>query len=134
MAIEMAAASAVVGVVGVIGGLAGNRKAKRLAKARARSTYLTRMEEIRRERQNQEQILGANIAAVGASNLMFSGTPQRVLNKVRTDFAQDIEWRRTAADLERKGELAAAPGGAQDASVIAAGIGSIAQSFIGYNS
>jgi type II secretory pathway pseudopilin PulG len=119
-------------VLGIGAGLSSNRKARRLAREQAKNTYLTRMEEIRREKINQGQVLGANRAAVGASNLMFSGTPQRVLDRVKTDFAQDIAWRELSAIMERKVGRAAAPGAAENFSTIAAGLGSIGSTIMGY--
>ena len=100
-------------------------------RAQAKLTYQQRVEEIRRSKIEQQKVLGYNRAAVGASNLQMSGSPQRSINKLQEQFAQDIKWREKAAVKERKAIRSGAPGGTANFAAGARAAGSIANTVMG---
>ena len=119
----------------VLGGIAGSsaqKKAKRAAKKQAELTYRTRMEELRRRADEQEGILGYNRAAIGASNILFSGSAQRAYEDTETQFARERFWMRDAAKLERAAIRDGAPGAAQAFANWAQTGASIGQALIDY--
>lgn len=135
MALPMIGAGVSIGssILGMAGGLSGQKKGKQAAEEQAKLTFMTRQEEIRRARGEQEAIMGYNRAAVGASNIQFSGSSQRALNKLQEQFARDVSWQYTAALKERTAIKRGAPGSAERFATIAGGVGSIANTIMSYH-
>lgn len=119
-------------IAGIFGGISGNRKARDLAKTQAMATHRQRMEEIRRLERDRSRVVGSNIAAIGASNVIFSGSARRVLDDVRAELNNDINWRRIAAQQEKRSIMANAPGRRSDIAVGLRGAASIGQTMLGY--
>jgi hypothetical protein len=129
----IAAGASIVGTISSIWG--GNKAAKaqkEAAKAQSMFTYETRQEEIRRAKLEQNQVLGYNKAAIGASNILFDGSAMKHLNAMRSEFAKDIAWRERAALLEqtaiRKGGQGAGIG-----PMLVKGAAEIAETVANYN-
>lgn len=129
----MAGVSIASSVAGMAGGLSSNSKAREAAREQGRLTYNTRMREIDQLREEAEYTKGVNRAAVGASNIQFSGSAQRHINKVQEGFASDIAWRQKAAVLERSAIRHGAPGSSANLATVASGVGQIAGTIAGYN-
>jgi hypothetical protein len=107
----------------IFGGLSAGKKAKKAAKQQANLTFSQRMEELRRARQAAEQRIGYGRAATGASNVMFSGTPQNYLNAMTALMEQDQSMGRASAIQERKAIRAGASG--VGSGMIAQGVGDL---------
>lgn len=107
----------------IFGGLSAKKKAKKAAKQQANLTFSQRMEELRRARLAAEQRIGYARAATGASNVQFSGTPQRYLNRMEEMAAYDQSWGYTAALKERTAIKRGAQGVGQG--LIAQGVGDL---------
>jgi hypothetical protein len=122
-------------ILGMAGGLSGQKKAKDAAKKQAELTYIQRMEEIRKLRQQQQVVVGENVARAYASGVRVQkgGSTARFLNQVQSDFAADLNYRRGSAKLEREAIRKGAPGQGSAFGTIASGIGSIANTLINYN-
>lgn len=121
-------------VLGIAGGLSSNQKAREAARRQAKLTFAQRMEEITRVQSEQRQVMSENEARIGASNILMSGSAARVMDSVRAGFARDIAWRRESARLEKRAIRKGAPGGSADMATVAQGVGSIANTIMGYKS
>lgn len=96
-------AIAVAGVAsGIAGGLSARSKAKDAARHQARLTYQQRMEEIRRQKKQNEFDYGMGVAAVGASNLQFSGSSRAYLRAMKMEQMRQVAWAEQAARQERR--------------------------------
>lgn len=137
MALSTIAAGISIGssLLGVAGGLSSQGDAKEAAKKQAELTYIQRMEEIRRLKQEQQTVMGENAARAYASGVRVKkgGSTARFLNQVQSDFAADINFRRGSAKMERNAIKAGAPGSGSAFGTIASGVGSIANTLINYN-
>jgi hypothetical protein len=116
--------------MGAFAGKSANDAAREAAEKQAESTYMQRMEEIRRAKKEQAQQVGYNKAAVGASNITMSGSAERALGDMQTEFAKDINFRNLAAIKEKSAIEAGGPGGAADLAVYARAGASIANTLI----
>lgn len=118
-----------------------NKRAREAARAQANLTYQTRQEEMRRTRREADQVVGFNRAAIGASNLLFSGSSRNVLRDVQDEFNRDLDWRRRAAEKEKRAIAMGAPGSSADMAALGRGFAGIAshgvsigRTLIDYNS
>lgn len=109
-----------------------NRQAREAARLQSNLMYEQRQEEIRRTILEQNQLIGRNRAAIGASNITFQGSSQQVLRGIQAEFAKDIDWRRRAADMERTAIRKGAPGAAANWSTLATTVASIGNTLINY--
>jgi len=129
----MAGISIASSVAGMAGGLSANKNAREATRQQARNTYAQRMEEIRRQRVENEYTQGYNVAAIGASGIQMSGSSARHLAGMQQEMSRDISWRRMSASQERRAIRAGAPGGAANLATVAQGVGSIASTLYDYN-
>lgn len=137
MPIPWAAAAAGASIASTIGGtIAGmqaNKDAKKAIQQQAAFTYDTRMEQVRRDRLQQNQIVGENVARVGASNILMSGSAKQHLDMVRSEFARDLAWQRLSAAKEREATLAGTPGKSANIASLLGGASSIAGTLMNYH-
>ena len=117
---------------GVGAGLKAEKDAKKAVQRQADLTYQTRLEEMRRTGRDQEQVIGYNRAAIGASNIQFSGSAAQYLKGIQSEFARDLAWQRNAAAKEREAILAGAPGSSSSFANIASGVSSISNTIMNY--
>ena len=129
----IAAGAAVVGVgASIFGQKKAAKDAEKALEKQAQFTFFTRMEEIRRAQLEQKQVLGENKARIYASNILFSGSAKESLMDVQQQFAQDISWRRKAANLEQEAIKSGAPS-TSTGPLIAKGVADIASIVAAYN-
>lgn len=128
----MAIFSTIAAVVSIGSAIAGagasasaNSRARGAARTQANLTFEQRQEEIRRARLEQAQTIGYNRAAIGASNILFSGSSQRVLQNMQSEFARDIAWRNRSAELERNSIIKGGPGAGANWAAAASALGSV---------
>jgi hypothetical protein len=115
---------------GAFGQISGNEAAREAAQEQADMTYAQRMEEVRRAKIEQARTLGGNVAAVGASNVQFSGSAQDSIDSMRASFARDISWRNLSAEKEKQAIQSGGPGSSADFAAAAGAAGSIANTVI----
>jgi hypothetical protein len=120
-------------LLGLAGSSKSNSRAREAAKLQSNLTYEQRQEEIRRAILDQNQLLGRNRAAIGASNITFGGSSQQVLQGMQAEFAKDIAWRQRSADLEKTAIRKGGPGAGANWASAASAIGSIGNTLMNYN-
>lgn len=86
----------------IFGGLSAKKKESSALNSQARLTYLGRQREIDMLRRENQQEQGAARAAIGASNLLFTGTPQRYMEALNYDNLREIGYAEYAAKRERR--------------------------------
>ena len=99
------------GLLGAFSG-GGESDAKKLAEEQARLIRKTGLENQRRAELEMEQVLGRTRAAIGASNLQFTGSSKSYYNELESQLRADISWEREQAMIEeriakRGGQIAA---------------------------
>lgn len=109
--------AAIGGIVGGISGMLQGKEADRarsLAKMQARLKAMETGENLRRMRLEAQQMLGVSRAAIGASNIQFSGSAKRHHYALMSQAAADRAWVQESARIEqriiRKGGQAASRG------------------------
>lgn len=128
-------ATVAVGAVSIGSSLIGGASAKKAAVDAAREqadlTYAQRQEEIRQKKRSGAQQLGQARAAVGASNIQFSGSADRYLTALDMENMREVAWAQNAAVKEREAIKAGASGAGTPFFAQAAGdaIGFAAQSY-----
>lgn len=106
------------GIGAVLGGVAGSLfgggedEAKRLARLQARNIKLTSRENLRRMRREMTFGVGQSRAAIGGSNIQFSGSANRYLKEYETESLRQMGFESQRARMEAEaatygGELAA---------------------------
>jgi hypothetical protein len=109
---------AVVG--GVLGGISGALSggaaddAEDLADMQAKFTRMETAENVRRMKETAEAQVGEAEAIVGASNLVMSGSSKNYINELRSQWSEDINWKRRSgwmtARMQREGGQVASEG------------------------
>jgi hypothetical protein len=94
----------------IIGGNSQKKAAQKAAKQQAKLTYAQRQEEMRQMRRSAEYDKGAGKAAIGASNIQFTGSSKRYLQGMDMENMREIAYARNAAEKEREAIKAGAAG------------------------
>lgn len=132
------APGAVVG--GIVGGLAGflggggEDEAKELARDRARMIALQGEQNARQMQLQRGQAVGAGRAAIGASNVQFSGSSRSYLRALDNEFSKQISWQRTKTKMEERqalkgGDVAAGQIQSMGISSMLSGLGSVGTTY-----
>lgn len=134
MSLVVAAAVVSIGssILGAAGGIMGNKRAAKAAQRQADLTFSQRQEEIRRTSSEYKSAVSYDRAAVYASNLQMSGTPQLAVDQLEGEFARDIAWRRNAAELEKSAIKAGAPGSGADLAILGQAGMNIGSAMLGF--
>ena len=118
---------------GMAAGLSANKDARKAARLQARLTYNQRMQEIRDIQKENEYTQGYNRAAVGASNILMTGSAKRHMDMMQSEMNADVARRRNAAVNERKAIRSGAPGGSDNFATVAQGMAGIGSSLLYYH-
>ena len=94
----------------IMGGIGAKKAAKDAAKEQVKLTAIQREEERRQMIRAAKQELGAGRAAIGASNLQFSGSAQRYLNNLDFENMREIAQHRFMQKKEAEAIKAGAQG------------------------
>lgn len=127
-------------VGGVLGGLAGflggggEDDAKELARDRARMIALQGEQNARQMQLQRGQAVGLGRAAIGASNIQFSGSSKRYLRALDNEFSKQIAWQRTKTKMEERqalkgGDVAASQIQSMGISSMLSGLGTLGTTY-----
>lgn len=98
----------------LVSGLLGSRSAKKAAiKAAERQSVFTgiqRDEELRKLRRQSDVDVGMARAAVGASNVRFSGSSDAFIDELRSEYDKQLAFGRMAKTAEQRAIMAGASG------------------------
>ena len=98
--IGLAAASV---ATSVFGGMSAKSAAKKAARQQATLTFAQRQEEMRRQKLENEQVLGTARAAVGASNILNKGSTRRYITGIDMKQMRELAYQEKAAQMGEAG-------------------------------
>lgn len=87
------------GVLGILGG-GGEDEAEKLAKQQADWHLAEGRENQRRGRLEMAQVLGRAEAAIGASNILMTGSSKRYTGQLESQLRADLSWEDTRYKME----------------------------------
>ena len=91
------------GILGGIGGFlggGGEKAAMELAKAQAEMADMETRENMRRQRFEMGQVVGRASGLVGASNLQMTGSSERYIGDLESQYLSDISWTKRQSNYE----------------------------------
>lgn len=86
--------------VGAVAG--GDNSAEQIAERQIKLEELESSQRINDMRTQMGQVLGQGRAAIGASGIDFSGSPQQYLNMLEGQFRDEISWERMRSQLQQQ--------------------------------
>ena len=121
------------GLLGAFGG-GGEDAAKSLAKTQERMLEMATDENLRRMDLARGRAMGQSQAAIGASNLQFSGSPMQYAQQIDEQYLQDMAWESMKSKIEARtlrkgGSIAADQISTMGYQNMIAGIGMAARTF-----
>lgn len=102
----IAAASAVASIASSMSSASkGEKAAEEAGEANAAFIRMETAEQIRRTREQQQQLIGQSRALVGGTGVMMSGTPQNYMSAMETEQTRQLEWMESAGESRAQAAL-----------------------------
>lgn len=98
---------------GILGGRSADKAAKKAAEEQALFVGIQRREELRKLREQADVDIGMARAAVGASNVRFTGSAESYIDELRNEYSKQLSYGRMAMKAEQRAVMAGAQGAGQ---------------------